>query len=211
MINEHEQWQNGKLNRSVPVASAGGGGYVQRENKITISILVIIGILGIAVYGYYFAYGRNSMVLDILQAKEYLWRARASINLVEMADYMGKAETALGDRTGNPNWLFHLPDTDFDLIKHDLEKNIEAALNISMTEDVGSYGYQRAVNNLEEVCVELNSHLDAAIDWSTNLLPTTILLNTVAWIIFAVVIVYLIASNRKSFVLKKTTITLSKK
>lgn len=184
---------------------------MQRKNKIAISVLMVIAILGIAVYGYYFAYGRNSMVLDIMQAREYLWRARASINLVEMADYMNKAKTGLSDRTGNPNWLFHLPDTDFDLIKHDLDTNIQAALNISVTESVGSYGYQRAVNNLEEVCVELNSHLDIAIDWSTNLHPTTILLNAAGWTIFIVLVVYIIIINRKNFEFRRTTMTLSRK
>jgi hypothetical protein len=169
---------------------------MQRRNKAALSILIIIGVLGITVYGYYFAYGRNSMVLDVLQAKEYLWRARASINLDEMADYMSEAKTAIADRTGNPNWLFHLPDTDFDLIKHDLDKNIQAATNISATEDIGSYGYQRAVNNIEEVCVELNTHLDGAITWLTDWNPTTLLLNVIVWAIFAATGIYLIVSAR---------------
>ena len=169
---------------------------MQRKNKVASSILIIIGVLGIVVYGYYFAYGRNSMVLDILQAKEYLWRARASIDLDEMADYMNKARTALASRIGNPNWLFHLPDTDFDLIKHDIDRNVQAAANISATETIGSYGYQRAVNNIQEVCVELNDHLDGTITWSTDRHPTTLLLNAIAWTIFAATGIYLIVSGQ---------------
>jgi len=169
---------------------------MQRRNRVALSVLIIIGVLGIVVYGYYFAYGRSSMVLDVLQAKEYLWRARASINLDEMADYMSEAGTAIADRTGNPNWLFHLPDTDFDLIKHDLDKNIQAAIDISATESIGSYGYQRAVNNIEEVCVELNTHLDGAITWLTDWSPTTLLLNAIAWTVFAATGIYLIVSAR---------------
>jgi len=140
------------------------------------------------------------MVIDILQAKEYLWRARASINLVEMADYMDKAKTALAARTGNPNWLYHLPDTDFDLIKHDIQKNIEVALNISASEPFGAYGYQRAVDNVQEVCVELNSHLDAAITWCTDRLISTLLLNAVAWTVLIALIVYLLVANRRRLV-----------
>jgi len=157
---------------------------------------MIVGVLGIVVYAYYFAYGRNSMVLDVLQAKEYLWRARASINLDGMADYMSKAKTAIVNRTGNPNWLFHLPDTDFDLIKHDIDENIQAAMNISATESMGSYGYQRAVNNIEEVSIELNMHLDGAIVWSTDWHPITLVLNAIAWSIFAATGIYLIVSAR---------------
>lgn len=184
---------------------------MQRKNKIALSALVIIGFFGIAVYGYYFAYGRNSMVVDIMQAKEYLWRARASINLDQMADYMSRAETAIADRTGNPNWLFHLPDTDFDLIKHDLDKNIQTALNISATETPGSDGYQRTVNNLEEVSIELNDHLDAAIRWSTDLNPTTIVLNATAWTVLAAILIYLVVANRRSFKFQRTTWTIIRK
>jgi hypothetical protein len=187
------------------------GRTLQRKNKIALSALAALAVFGIAIYAYYFAYGRNSMTLDILQAKEYLWRARASIDLDEMADYMNKAKSAIANRTGNPNWLFHLPDTDFDLIKHDLEINIQTALNISATETVGSYGYQRAVNNLEEVSIELNDHLDASIGWSTDMSPTTIILNAAAWAVFAAIVVYLILVNRRSFKLQRTTWTISRK
>lgn len=184
---------------------------MKKKNKIALSALGILAVLGIGVYTYYLAYGRNFMTLDILQAKEYLWRSRASIDLDEMADYMTRARTAINDRTGNPNWLYHLPDTDFDLIKHDLEVNIETANNISETETPGSYGYQRAVTNLEEVSIELNDHLNLAIQWSTDLTPTTIGLNLIAWTIFIAIIIYLIAANRTRFTFQRTTWTVTRK
>jgi hypothetical protein len=152
-------------------------------------LTITMMVLGISVYAYYFAYGRTAMVFDVCQAKEYLWRARACGDLEEIAGYMSKALKALEHRSGNPNWLWHFPDTDFDMIKHDIEANIKMALNVSKTEPMGSYGYQRAVDNLQEICVELNEHLDCAIDWLTDYHPLTITLNVLCWTLFAVGVV----------------------
>jgi len=145
-------------------------------------------IFGGCVYVYYFIYGRTALVLDIAYAKEYLWRARASIDLEEQARYMGESLKALEGRRGNPNWLWHLPDTDFDLIKRDLQRNIDMALNISKTESKGSYGYQRAIDNVEEVCVELNEHLDISIRWCTDFQPHVIIQNIIGWAVLIVVL-----------------------
>jgi len=144
-------------------------------------IFAILCVAGCSVYGYYFIYGKTAIVLDVYQAKEFLWRARASADLKQIADYMNKSLNALKNREGNPNWLWHLPDTDFGLIKKDLEKNVAMALNVSQTEEKGSYGYQRTIDNMQEICIELNEHLDCAIQWMTDFHPTTLTLNLIGW------------------------------
>jgi hypothetical protein len=154
------------------------------KGRVGLALTIIMMVIGGSVYAYYFAYGRTAMVYDVCQAKEYLWRARSCGNLEDIAAYMGKALKAIEGRSGNPNWLWHLPDTDFDLIKHDIQANMQVALNVSKTEPMGSYGYQRAVDNMQEICVELNEHLDCTIVWLTNLAPSTIILNVIGWAIF---------------------------
>ena len=157
-------------------------------------LIIILSAAGVIVYTHYFLFGRTAMVLDIRQAQEYLWRARASDNLEEIANYMNHALEALHNREGNPNWLWHLPDTDFNLIKHDLEKNIAMALNVSNHESPGSYGYQRCVDNMQEICIELNEHLDEAIRWSTDLNLFNIILNVICWAIYLICwIIFLIS------------------
>jgi hypothetical protein len=166
---------------------------VRRKNKVALAILISIGVLGIFVYGYYLALGRNSMVLDILQAKEYLRGAQSSKDLNEMADYLNNATTAISKRTGNPNWLFHQSDTDFELIKFDLQRNVDAARHISKTLCSETHVYQSQVNTIEDLCTVLKAHLDGAVAWLTDWSPTTLLFNAVAWTIFAVVGIYQIA------------------
>jgi hypothetical protein len=164
------------------------------KEEVVFAAVVLLAIFGAAMYGYYFLYGRTAMVLDIINAKEYLWRARSSIDLEQQANYIEKALESLKGRAGNPNWLWRLPDTDFDLIKNDLAKNIAAAREIAKTETKGSYGYQRAIDNIQEVCIELNEHLDIAIKWCTDYSPSTIIFNIIGWAILIGLLIYLLRS-----------------
>ena len=147
-------------------------------NKARVIRVVIVFwiVFGLVVGTYSLAYGFYAVTADIQTAQNYLWRARSCDNLEDIAWYMQKALKALENRHGNPDWLYHLPDTDFDLIKRDLERNIQIALNISKTAEPSSYGYQRTVDNIQEIIVELNEHLDECVAWLTYNSPCTIIL-----------------------------------
>jgi len=171
------------------------GGIVIVKKDVALLLAIILAVVGIIVYAHYYLYGRTAMAADIVRAKEYLWRARSTVDLEIQADYMQKSLEALKDRTGNPNWLYGFPDTDFSLIKNDLQTNINMAREVAKNETKGSYGYQRAIDNMQEACVELNEHLDAAIGWCTDFLPFNIILNVICWIVFIIlVVIYLITS-----------------
>lgn len=64
----------------------------------------------IGLLAHYYTVGRISAVYDISITENYLWRARASLDLDEMADYMQLAYDKLEHRTGNPCWWFPTPD-----------------------------------------------------------------------------------------------------
>jgi len=66
-------------------------------------LTITMMVLGISVYAYYFTYGRTAMALDVCQAKEYLWRARACGDLKENrreCSTVGKPPHGVGRSTG---------------------------------------------------------------------------------------------------------------
>ena len=158
-------------------------------------LFIVLGIMGAAVYIYHVSYGAKAITLDIHTAKEYLWRARSAVDLDKQADYMQEALESLDNRHGNPNWIWHLPDTDFELIKSDLQTNIDASREIASNETKGSYGYQRAIDNIEEICIELNEHLDVTINWSASYTPVNVVLNIVLWIVWLLAGIIAIAAG----------------
>jgi len=127
-------------------------------------VLLVIGLIGIV---HALTFGFIAPVYDIRKSKEWLWKARASTDLNVMADYMDKALDEIKDRHGNPCWFFRTIETDFEIIKTILQQNIMAAREIALTEPKGSYGYQRAIDNIQEVIIEINEHLSICMDWLT--------------------------------------------
>lgn len=67
-------------------------------------------------------------------------------------------------------------DTDFDMIKSTLEQSISNTREIAQTEDKGSYGYQRAIDNIEEMIIELAGHLSLTARWIADYTPFNIML-----------------------------------
>jgi len=119
----------------------------------TIAILFLLTwfiIIPIGTGIHFWYIGRPNSVYDIWKCKDYLWRARASTDLIEIANYFEKALNEIKDRHGNPKWYYPTPDTDFDLIKKTMKQTINNVIEIANKEEKGSYGYQRAIDNIEE-------------------------------------------------------------
>lgn len=99
------------------------------------------------------------------QAIEWNWRARATNNLIDMARYLNESIEILGRFHGNPAWSFPTPDTDLDSIRTNIVESRDTALAVAASESIGSFGYQQAVQNLQETIVEINEHLAIAKGW----------------------------------------------
>lgn len=99
---------------------------------------------------------------DGIQAKEWLWRARATNDLNDMAKYLIKSEEILQDYHGNPGWPYPTPDTDFDFIRTNINETIMNCYKWSGN-TTSDYAYQQAVHNLQETIVEIAEHLDNAV------------------------------------------------
>jgi len=127
-------------------------------------IALVIGILllGVAIAGSISIATGPKYQAEI--GREWLWRARATTDLLDMSKYLNKSLDQLAQFHGNPSWWFAKPDTDFDLIKGNIEEvRNNAVLWSNLTG--GSLAYQQAVQNLQEVIIEIVEHLDGAIDW----------------------------------------------
>lgn len=101
----------------------------------------------------------------IRQAIEWNWRARATNNLLDMATNLNRSIALLEPYHGNPAWIFPTADTDLDQIRLNIIESRDTALAVAASESIGSFGYQQAVQNLQETIVEINEHLDLAKGW----------------------------------------------
>ena len=137
------------------------------KSDIATSVFLICIVVGVGVGIYSYFIGFPSASYDVRKAKQWLWKARASTDLEVMADYIQKGLNEIEDRHGNPCWWYATAETDFDVIKSVLQENINSAREIAATEEKGSYGYQRAIDNIEEAVIEVNMHLSATMDWIT--------------------------------------------
>ena len=121
---------------------------------ITYVVLIVVSAFQMVTF-------HNQNVYPADQAKEWLWRARATNDLADMAKYLGKAELLLQSYRGNPIWIFPTPDTDYDLIRGNIREviaNCEAWGGGSQKD----FAYQQAVHNLQETIVEIAEHLSLA-------------------------------------------------
>jgi hypothetical protein len=124
----------------------------------------------------------NGEAYDCKKAENWVWRARATNDLTDMAKYTSRALEELGELSGNPSWWFPAPDTDYDLIKSNMEEVIRNCAVINVTMD--TMAYQQAVNNLQETLAEIADHIHIARDWVVwNLFNVIILiLMCVVWL-----------------------------
>jgi len=128
------------------------------DGKGAIAIMVCVGLVCV---GQGFSFYQSEQY-EAVQAKEWLWRARATNDLNDMAKYLGKSEDLLQDYHGNPGWPYPTPDTDFDFIRENINESIMNCHKWSGN-DTSDYAYQQAVHNLQETIKEIAEHLDAAV------------------------------------------------
>jgi hypothetical protein len=127
---------------------------------VAIYLIVIFGTIG----GYLVTYQNNQYQADI--GKEWLWRARATNDLDDMAAYLERSLSYLDNYSGNPCWLYPTPDTNYDYIKTNIREVIENCNQWNDTQD--SFSYQQAVRNLQETIIEIAEHVDLANGWLTS-------------------------------------------
>ena len=123
----------------------------------TLLLAVVIGIASVGVWNV-----GVTTTYPLRQAIEWNWRARATNNLVDMATNLNRSIALLVPFQGNPAWVFPTPDTDMDQIRLNLIESRDTALAVAATETIGSFGYQQAVQNLQETIIEINDHLALA-------------------------------------------------
>jgi len=155
------------MNSPVERNESGTGGTPQYTGgRALLSYLcafALIAVFVVAAVGVWDA-GVNK-TYPVRQAIEWNWRARATNNLIDMASNLNRSYAILGPYHGNPSWWFPTPDTDFDQIKANIRESRETALAVAANESIGSFGYQQAVQNLQETIVEINEHLELAKGW----------------------------------------------
>lgn len=147
-----------------------------------IGLLLVGGVLGV----HWMFVGKPGAVYDINKAQEWLWKARASTDLEVMADYMEKGLLEIEHRHGNPSWWFPTVSSDFDVIKAVIQENIDSAREVASIEEKGSYGYQRAIDNIEEATIEVNEHLDTTTIWLSDWTQDKLLLLTL-WAVMVLI------------------------
>ena len=122
---------------------------------LILAIVIVVSATGVWNVGVTTTY-------PLRQAIEWNWRARATNNLVDMAANLNRSIALLGPFHGNPSWIFPTPDTDLDQIRQNTVESRDTALAVASSEAIGSFGYQQAVQNLQETIVEINDHLNLA-------------------------------------------------
>lgn len=131
------------------------------KTGIIISIVIIavlIPCLVMPVYQYFY-YGANTYDADI--GLEWVWRARATNDLKDMANYLQKSLQQLDRYHGNPVWLYPKPDYNYDLIKGNIQEVIKNCEEWSK-QPSDSMAYQQAVHNLQTTLEEIADHLTHA-------------------------------------------------
>ena len=128
--------------------------------KLAVTVTILAAILPFLIVPTY--YSNTVYQADI--GKEWLWRARATNDLNDMANYLQKSLDQLESYNGNPKWLYPSPDTDYNLIKDNIRETIRNARTWS-NQTGSSFAYQQAVSNLQETISEIANHIEIANTW----------------------------------------------
>lgn len=147
---------------------------------LVIGIFAYVLLAGAIVNSGFVNYTQNGLY-EIDQAREWLWRARATNDLVDMSKYLNKTLDLMKPYNGNPNWWFPKPDTDFTLIKDNIKECVANCLNFQNEDDMA---YQQAVHNLQETIIEIEDHLSGARECKTFNLGFFV------WLIIAVILLF---------------------
>ncbi len=150
----------------------------------TVFIVSVIGLWDVATTTSY----------PLRQSIEWNWRARATNDLVDMAANLNRSIELLMPFHGNPAWIFPTPDTDLDEIRLSLVQMRDTALAVAANASIGSFGYQQAVQNLQETIIEINDHLSLTKGWFVRT-PAAVAL-FLAYLAFTVIGALCVAGGR---------------
>jgi hypothetical protein len=129
---------------------------------------------------------------QLSQSSDWIYRARATNDLVDMSKYLNKSLDIMEQYTGNPAWIFPTPDTDLDYIKENVRECIGNCEEYSTLTD--EMAYQQAVHNLQETLNEIGWHISAAGNasfWQPIMIPVGFLLGF-GWAIFPLSLGYIV-------------------
>jgi len=140
---------------------------------LAIAFVILLAVSGVQGFLFY-----STVIYPADIGKEWVSRAIATNDLLDMSKYLINALQALEPYHGNPGWPFPTPDSSYDQIKINIQevvKNCQIWTNQTGT----SFAYQQAVHNLVDTLTQIHVHLMIAnMDLWMN--PT---FNPIGWII----------------------------
>lgn len=167
-----------KTKEATPEDRAQARSWLRDSYICTLVLLLIFGIAGAGLWNV-----AVNTTYPLRQAIEWNWRARATNNLMDMATNLNRSIALLEPYHGNPSWIFPTADTDLDQIRLNIIESRDTALAVAGNESIGSFGYQQAVQNLQETIVEINEHLALAKGWYVRT-PAAVFLS-IAYVVFS--------------------------
>lgn len=164
------------------------------EGKAALICIILYIVLAIGgLWGGVNYYNDHTYKAD--QAKEWLWRARATNDLTDMAGYLEESSRLLGTYYGNPCWWFPKPDTDYDLIKTNIQEVTTNAREWGTSLQQDNVAYQQAVQNLQETIQEIAEHLDGTNWWNGNPLWGLLIFNFWTWVWLPLILMWAILAE----------------
>lgn len=150
---------------------------------LALLILVICaGVVGI-LHAEFYSWPRT--VLNIRKAKAELHKAWGVNDLDVSRDYLTRALNYLDSYSGNPQWWYPTPQTDWDRIKEVLISIINQIENLG--ESPGSYAYQQMIHNLGEYQIpEILLQINETQEWMTVKSPTSLVILLIWAFLFVV-------------------------
>lgn len=172
-----------------------------RLKRDYVAAWVIISITCIIVIVHFFALGRIQSVMPELKAMEYLGLCKGTTDLATSRGYLQQGLETIQMRTGNPNWLWGFPATDYVNIKQMMISDITMINEVLKTETPSSYAYQRAVENILRSVSDIQACLSSTIDWRTCLLPFNLLM-VIVYIVYTIISWIVIATSNSRILFK---------
>ena len=137
-------------------------------------IIFLYICIGITILLHFLWFTLPIVTYPLNKAQAYLCLARSSIDLNSIADNLEKAYLEIKDLHGNPCWWYPTKRTDLDYNKEILLENIELARKVANTSSPSEYGYQRCVDNIQEMILDLEDHIEEIKRWYLFSLPNVI-------------------------------------
>ena len=156
------------------------------------TIIIIATLIVYIVVGALIAQQYSGKPYELSQSSDWVYRARATNDLLDMSKYLNKSLGILENYSGNPAWIFPTPDTNLDYIKENIRECVGNCIDYSNLTD--EMAYQQAVHNLQTTLSEIGEHLGYASDaalWQPIMFVYGIILGF-GWLIIPVLLAVLL-------------------